>query len=415
MPHLTRRAAIAAGLATPLLASQARAATRTVEFTTWQSEEPGFGAWWHEVIAAFERANPSVHIAMTQIPFKDYLDHLTIRFASNRPPPLLALPSDSIGFAAQGWLQPLEDRIRGTVIGTPEWSPLQQDIAWDGKPVGVLIMGYAFMMFYNQALLDGAGVTLPTDWPEFCAAIPKITNRERGIFGLSAVTTEYPTIPLDLARTIVWSGGALTDGHAYTLTSPKVLAAVELYRRVVGANAPLGANSTIIRQLFVDGKTGFLIDGPWVWALLDRAPAAIRPNLKMAKCPFAPALGGASNSIHIAAGLDRATQDAAWSFIAFLTTREWQQRYTVLSAAPAARLNVLGAELERSRPELVAINQSVIGALSTVPDNQSLRANYNEYNKILQVACVKLLSTTDPVMAIMKETQAKLEQAAPLA
>ena len=71
MRHLTRRAAIAAGLATPLLASQARAATRTVEFTTWQSEEPGFGAWWHEVIAAFERANPSVRIAMTQIPFKD--------------------------------------------------------------------------------------------------------------------------------------------------------------------------------------------------------------------------------------------------------------------------------------------------------------------------------------------------------
>ena len=58
--------------------------------------------------------------------------------------------------------------------------------------------------------------------------------------------------------------------------------------------------------------------------------------------------------------------------------------------------------------------RSVIGALSTVPDNQSLRANYNEYNKILQVACVKLLSTTAPVMAIMKETQAKLEQAAPL-
>ena len=414
MQTLTRRNTLAGALAAPLVATAARAAT-TIEFTTWQAEEPGFGQWWHEVIAAYEKANPATRIAMTQIPFKDYLDQLTIRFASNRPPPLLELPSDSIGFASQGWLEPLDRRIRGTVIDSPDWSPLQKDIAWDGKPVGVLLMGYAFMMFYNQALLDGAGVALPTSWAEFCAAVPKVTDRAKGIFGLSAVTTEYPTIPLDLARTIVWSGAAMTKGNAYNLTDPKVVEAVELYRRVVGGNAPLGANSTIIRQLFTDGKTGFLVDGPWVWALLERAPAAVRPNLRMAKCPFSPPLGGASNSIHIAAGLDQATQDAAWSFIAFLTQPEWQRRYTMLSAAPAARRNVLSAEIEAARPELVAINQSVVGALSTVPDNQNLRANYNEYNKILQSCCVRVLSTATPVATILRETQAQLERAAPLA
>lgn len=420
---VTRRAVLAgAALAAPTLrelagrgAAAAAAAPSILEYATWQAEEPGFGAWWKEVTTAFAEAHPGQRIAMTQIPFRDYLDQLTIRFASNRPPPLLELPSDSLGaFASQDWLAPLDARIKGMPIET-DWSSLQRDMVWDGKTMGVLLMGYAFMMFYNQKLLDEAGgVSVPTDWPSFCAAVPRITNRERGIFGLSAVTTEYPTIPLDFIRSIVWPGASLTNGTRWNLTDPKVVAAIETYRSVVSGNAPPGVNSTVIRQLFTDGKTGFLVDGPWVWALLDRAPPAVRPHLKMVKAPFAPPLGGASNSIHIAAGLDQATEEAAWSFIAFLAQPEWQQRYTVLAAAPAARQRVLTPELEAQRPELKAINEAVLGAQSTTPANQALRANYNEFNKILQRAAVKVLSTGAPVAEIMRQTQAELDQAVPL-
>lgn len=413
MPKLTRRTTLA-GAAALLATHRAQAAT-TLEFTTWQAEEPGFGAWWKELIAAFEQKNRGTQIKVTGIPYKDYLDQLTIRFASNRPPPLFELNTDTVGaFASQDWLQPLDDRIKQSVIGTDKWSGLQQDLSWDGKMLGVLLMGYAFMLFYNQALLDQAGVTLPASWDEWLAAVPKVTQRDRGIFGLSAVTTEYPTIPLDMLRTIRWSGGSIVRGNAYNLTDPKVVQAVELYRRVVGGNAPLGANSTIIRQLFTDGKTGFLIDGPWVWALLDHAPKEVRPNLKMAKCPFAPPVGGASNSIHIAAGLDQATQDAAWSFIAFLTQPKWQQRYTELTAAPAARLDALTPELAASRPELKAINEAVIGVEPNVPRSQALHANYNEFTQIMQRTCVRVLSTSLPVIDILKDTQAQLERAVPL-
>ena len=412
---ITRRSALIGTALAPLpRLARAAGAPVTVEFTTWQLEEPGFGAWWSEVIDAFQAATPGVRIVKAQIPFRDYLDQLTIRFASNRPPPLLELPSDSLGaFASQGWLAALDERIKGTPIAT-DWSSLQQDLVWDGKTQGVLLMGYAFMMFYNAALLDAAGVALPTDWASFIAAVPKITQRDKGVFGLSAVTTEYPTIPLDFIRTAVWSGQHLTKGTTYALTEPGMVKALELYRSLVGGNAPLGDNSTIIRQLFVDGKTGFLVDGPWVWALLDKAPPAVRPNLKMAKAPFPPALGGASNSLHLAAGLDRATEDAAWSFVLFLAQPQWQQRYTELSAAPAARRDALGAELAAKRPELALINQSVLGAQSTTPDNQLLRSNYTEFNHIIQRAAVQVISTTTPVAKILADTQAELERSVPL-
>ena len=407
--------ALATVLAAFTMVPLAAQAQKPLEFTTWQGEEPGFSDWWKQLVAAFNQAHPETPVRLTSIPFKDYLDQLTIRFASGRPPPLLELPSDSLGaFASQDWLQPLDDRIKGTPIAT-DWSSLQRDMVWDGKTQGVLLMGYAFMMFYNQQLLDAVGIkALPTSFAEWQTDVGKITDRAKGIFGLSAVTTEYPTLPLDFIRSIVWVGGSLVrDGH-YNLTDPKTVAAIEDYRRVVGGNAPLGDNSTIIRQLFVDGRSGFLIDGPWVWALLQKAKPEMRPNLKMAKAPFAPPLGGASNSIHMAAGLDRATQDAAWSFIAFLAQPEWQQKYTVLTASPAARQNAVTPEIAAAHPELVSINEAVVGAQSTTPADQALRSNYNEFSKIIQRTAMQVLSTKAPVADILKQAQAQLEQQVPL-
>ena len=367
MNAITRRATLAGAVALPWATAHA-APARMLEFTSWQAEEPGFGAWWKEVIAGFNASGPAAGVAMTSIPFGSYLDQLTIRFASNRPPPLLHLPTDSFGaFASQGWLAPLDVRIKGTPIAT-EWPALQGDLVWDGKTQGVLLMGYGFMLFYNAALLDAAGVALPTSWEGFAASLPKLTQRDRGQFALAAVTTEYPTIVPDLIRNIVWSGaGVLKDGR-YALSDPAVIAAVERYRQIVGGNAPIGQNSTVARQLFVDGKTAFLIDGPWVGSLFEKAPAAIRPTLKMVGAPFAPRLGGASNSIHIGAGLDAATEDAAWAFVSFLTQPHWQQRYTELSSAPAPLQGCAHAEqLAAQRPDLAVINAAADGARSTTP------------------------------------------------
>jgi multiple sugar transport system substrate-binding protein len=411
--NITRRAALGTALAVPFL-RPAFAAPLDLELTTWQYEEPGFSTWWKEVVAAFNEANPQYRVFLTGIANKDYLDQLTVRFASNRPPVLLELSPEAIGaYASQDWLMPVDDRIKGSPIET-EWSSLQSDVRWNGKNYGVLLMSYAFMMFYNAALLQAAGVAVPTSWAEWKAAVPKITDRDKGIFGLSAVTTEYVTISADLLRNIIWSGASfLKDGH-YNLTDPAVIAAMEGYRSVVGGNAPLGQNSTVIRQLFVDGKTAFLIDGPWVYTLLDKAKPETRPHLKMVKAPFAPPVGGAGNSIHIAAGASKAQADGAWAFILFAAQPTWQQRYTAVTNVAAPRRNVLTPELAKARPELVAINDAVVGAVSTTPANSNLRSNYNEFNHIIVRTCVRIISTSDPIPRIMRETQDELERTVPL-
>jgi len=74
-------------LACALIALPAHA-QRTVEleFPSWQIEEPGAGEFWAEITKAFEAKNPNVRIKRQQIPFREFVDKLTVRFAGNNPP-----------------------------------------------------------------------------------------------------------------------------------------------------------------------------------------------------------------------------------------------------------------------------------------------------------------------------------------
>ena len=78
--------------------------TIELEFPSWQIEEAGAGEYWTELIKAFEASHPNVKVKKQQIPFREYVDKMTVRFAGNRPPDIVHLPSrDFASFADQGW------------------------------------------------------------------------------------------------------------------------------------------------------------------------------------------------------------------------------------------------------------------------------------------------------------------------
>jgi multiple sugar transport system substrate-binding protein len=388
------------------------AATTTLTFPTWQAEEPGFSDFWKESTAAFEAANPGVHIQLQQIPFKEYNDQLTVRFAAGTPPDIIELSTNSFpSYANQGWLEPLDDRIKGTPIET-DWSGLQKDLMWDGKTEGVLIMGYGFMMFYNDEMLQKAGVAVPQNLDQFAAAVAKITDRNKGVFGLSATTTEHPNLLLEFNQFLIWQGAEFVKDQKYNLLDPKVIAAVERFRQIFAPNAPVGINSTVARQLFSDGKAAFLIDGPWDWG--DRGQAAIRDHFKMVPAPFSPRVGGAANSLHIAAGIDPQKKDLVWKYYLMLTESKWQERYAILTSSPPGRLNVLSEQTKTEKPYLATILEAADGAVPVIPRVAAIRGNYNEYTATVVRTAVRILTTQDPIQGLLSNLQAQLEKVAPL-
>ena len=182
------RAAAAACLATGLAAAAPAVAQTTLEFPTWQAEEPGVSTWWKELIAAYEKKYPDVKINLQQVPFAQFVKQMTVRFAAGNPPDIVHLPSrDFASFADQGWLEPLDARLARTDIPA-NWPALQSEMQWNGKAQGVLLMGYGGMLYYNEQRLKDAKLGVPKTPDEWLAAMKATTDTGKGQFGLATIT-----------------------------------------------------------------------------------------------------------------------------------------------------------------------------------------------------------------------------------
>ena len=119
------------------LAASAGAQPKAVEleFPSWQIEEPGNAEYWTELIKAFEAKNPNVRIKKQQVPFREYIDKMTVRFAGNNPPDIVHLPTRNyLAFASQGWLAPLDEYLAQTDVKAT-YMKLNDEMVYNGKYV----------------------------------------------------------------------------------------------------------------------------------------------------------------------------------------------------------------------------------------------------------------------------------------
>ena len=409
-------ARIIAVLATILalgLAAPASAQGVTLDFPSWQAEEPGFAEWWKGLIGEYEARHPGVKVKLYSIPFANYVNQLTVRFAGQNPPDIVHLPSRNFAsFASQQWLEPIDDLLMASDIAS-KWSKMQTEMSWNGKTYGVLLLPYGNLLYYNEKLLQDAGAKVPTTPAEWLDAMARTTNRDKGQFGLVTTTAEHPNMFIDAATWVLGEKQDWLKGNKYNFTDPGVVAAMDQFRKSL-TYAPPGTNSASARQLFIDGKAAFLRDGPWVWATLQKAKPETRPLLKMAQLPFPVITGGASNSLHIPARLEAQKKKLVWEFIALAASPAWQEKYVQLTGSPAGRIGVIGPEQAKRDPHLGAIALAAEKAENLFPMQPALRENYNEFATLFSRAVVRMQSSSQPTDAILANLQKELTAAIPL-
>src|SRR5450631_3444567 len=149
---MTRFLPALAMLASLCAAPMAVAQGVTLDFPSWQAEEPGFGEWWKGLIAEFESKHPGVKVKFYSIPFANYVNQLTVRFSGQNPPDIVHLPTRNFAsFASQSWLEPIDDLLKTSDI-SGHWSKLQSEMGWNGKTYGVLLLPYGNLLYYNEKM-----------------------------------------------------------------------------------------------------------------------------------------------------------------------------------------------------------------------------------------------------------------------
>jgi multiple sugar transport system substrate-binding protein len=410
---LARIIAVLATILAPGATAPASAQAITLDFPSWQAEEPGFAEWWKGLISEYEAKHPGVKVKLYSIPFANYVNQLTVRFAGQNPPDIAHLPSRNFAsFASQQWLEPIDDLLKASDIAS-KWSKMQTEMSWNGKTYGVLLLPYGNLLYYNEKLLQDAGAKVPATPAEWLDAMARTTNREKGQFGLVTTTAEHPNMFIDAATWVLGEKQDWLKGNKYTFTDPGVVAAMDQFRKSL-TYAPPGTNSASARQLFIDGKAAFLRDGPWVWATLQKAKPETRPLLKMAQLPFPVITGGASNGLHIPARLDPQKKKLVWEFIALAASPAWQEKYVQLTGSPAGRVGAIGPDQAKRDPHLSAITLAAEKAENLFPMQPALRENYNEFATLFSRAVVRMQSSSQPTDAILANLQKELTAAIPL-
>ena len=385
-----------------------------LDFPTWQAEEPGVSDWWKGAIKDFESQHPNVEIRLGGVsPSGKHTDQVAIRLAANDPPDILHLPAARAReFARQGWLKPLDEFIQTTDIGDT-WNPLQKYMQLeDGSTYGILLLAYKLQLYYNERILEEAGISVPSNPEEFLAAIlatAKDTDNNGMIdqFGFTLGTTESYNFYLPVTAWVVGAGGHWAKNGVPTANTPEVVQALSWLKEGFEAGAiPIGLTVANARQLFYEGKAAMMIDGPWSYAGFAKvARPEIADSLKAESLPFSNHAGGASNSIHIPVGLSPEKENLSKEFIRLITSTKWQKEYATLAQLPAAKTTAFSETELENMPLISFFMEGMDKVTSFMPEGFEDR--FSEFARIvtdelMKMATIKELSPEQTANSIQE-------------
>lgn len=178
------------------------------------------------------------------------------------------------------------------------------------------------ILFYNTAMLEAAGVTVPATMDEWVETVRKLGGENAN--GQQVWGWNEPALSGWNLCPFIWSfGGSLTNDEQTVATgyinSEKTVKAIDTFAALVKEGALTGFNSGDIPMTdgFGTGRYAMMLEGPWKSAEL----AGAYPDVAYGTAPIPAGEGG---SISVLGGEDiamfaSANKEAAWKFMQFMT------------------------------------------------------------------------------------------------
>lgn len=288
--------------------TSARSAKVTLNYFTF-SAAPDHLKDLQNIISAFEKKYPNIHINVQTASYSDYFTKLQTQIASGQAPDTFELNyENSVTYAASGKLLNLsriakKDKFFKASVYYPR---AYQVFQLKGTQYGLPETFSVVLLFYNKDLFRQAGVALPTaswKWDDELAAAKKLTNKAKGVFG-----DFQPIQFFEFYKVLAQNGGTFFNAAKTkaTFDSPQGIAALEwLLSKVPQGVMPNkeqmgGLDDT---AMFKAGKLAMWHNGIWQFTGLKDAPfewdVIVEPgNALKAHHFFANAVVGSARTKH---------------------------------------------------------------------------------------------------------------------
>lgn len=258
--------------ATPQPTVQPAEGAVLLEYWDMQWGSPAFMAQLQDNVTQFNTEHPEIHVSFTQLAWGDYTQKLLSAVQAGSPPDMGGGDSGiPFNMAAQGEALDISDLYEewaadGTFDDMSEWAYEKWD--FNGMHPGITWQHDSRGIFYRKDLLEEAGISVPTTWEEWRAAIEALHNPTEGVMGLAVPGRQGLYDTDQFYMTLVFqAGGSLADenGNA-AIDTPEHLAALEFELDLVTNFAAPGTPSwtfTEVMRAFEQEQAAFAFGGGW--------------------------------------------------------------------------------------------------------------------------------------------------------
>lgn len=233
----------------------------TIVYASWEWAEPGRGAQIWEALQAYAEEHPNVTLEQQAITRADYDKTISTQIGAGGGPDLMIIPDPFLPtLVAAGALEPLNTAITEEVAAGLR--PINDDYEFDDDQLALVWETSNYALFWNQAILDEAGVTPPTTVPELVAAAQAIKeNTGKTGFAVRHQMNEEVAWWTDFSNWPAGFGGTWSEDGELTINSPENIAGVEALKEVYDSGAfAVGDDASTYRSKFGAGEIGMIID-----------------------------------------------------------------------------------------------------------------------------------------------------------
>ena len=290
----------------------------------------------------------------------------------------------------------------------------------DGRLVAMPMFSDAPALFYRTDLLEKYGLEVPQTWEDLKSAAQTIQDGERGegqddFHGYVFQGAAYEGLTCDALEWFVsYGGGQIVEPDGtISIDNPEAAAGLDMAASFVGSISPegvLGYKEEESRGVWQTGKSAFMRNWPYAWALSEGEDSAVKGKFAIAPLPS----GGAGSAAtlggwNLAVSKYSENQQAAIELVMFLTGEEAQKTRAIeITRLPTIEALYDDAEIAEAQPSIPQWKEIFV---NTVPrPSAPTQGAYNEVSKEVWDAVHATLSGERPAQASLKRLSARLQR-----
>ncbi|MFD7921715.1 ABC transporter substrate-binding protein [Streptomyces sp. NPDC059740] len=214
------------------------------EITFWDNNTAVRREVWKEIIQDFEKAHPDIHVKYVGVPAESVQSKYDTAIQGGALPDVGGVGAAMLaGVAAQGALEPLDDRIAGSSLKGHLNRSMVDSVRSAGgqkKLFTVPTSASNGVLYYRTDLFARAHLPAPTTWDRFYRAAAELTDRAHNRFGYTirggagSIAQALDAMYGQSGITSFWD----SSGRRTTVNDPRNVAALKKYAALYKKDTP---------------------------------------------------------------------------------------------------------------------------------------------------------------------------------